>query len=443
MASGGRKRVGFTPGTATPLSYSQSHTPEGDTSSGGHNTPLQRSDVSHEELAQSVHNLLSDLYTGEPVPDVQKPRPAIRKTARTPPPHVDNDVELQAFDDPKKKRSGLMAQRRAAKLSKSVGTYSAPGSRRGSNDMLMSKSPSKSPPVEHIETPQLQLPSQSGYDSAATDDEEEPEHMRQARQLYRQHTMRVQAPTIKPEDLYHSEVLASGQVTPTHEVEIEDEHVPRPTKFRTGVLGTLLRAPTANQHYNRSSRATGHGRNPSHGSLSISGDSTAANSPPETPPRSGYSTPGASTPRRSWYSRGNNQSVTSISKLVESSSMLATPAQRDSGYAMEEQYKKVRPGLGKRLNSNDSITTKLTSFGKKARRDEEYKIKIHLAGTLARQNYLRRLCKALMMYGAPTHRLEEYMNMSARVLEIEAQFLYMPGCMSEYLPGTTCVVRHY
>jgi uncharacterized membrane protein YjjP (DUF1212 family) len=34
-----------------------------------------------------------------------------------------------------------------------------------------------------------------------------------------------------------------------------------------------------------------------------------------------------------------------------------------------------------------------------------------------------------MMYGAPTHRLEEYLIMSARVLEIEAQFLYMPGCM--------------
>ena len=40
-----------------------------------------------------------------------------------------------------------------------------------------------------------------------------------------------------------------------------------------------------------------------------------------------------------------------------------------------------------------------------------------------------RLCKALMIYGAPTHRLEEYMRMSARVLEIEAQFLYIPGSM--------------
>lgn len=34
-----------------------------------------------------------------------------------------------------------------------------------------------------------------------------------------------------------------------------------------------------------------------------------------------------------------------------------------------------------------------------------------------------------MRYGAPTHRLEEYMRKSARRLEVEAQFLYMPGCM--------------
>lgn len=34
-----------------------------------------------------------------------------------------------------------------------------------------------------------------------------------------------------------------------------------------------------------------------------------------------------------------------------------------------------------------------------------------------------------MLYGAPTHRIEEYMKATARVLEIEAQFLYIPGCM--------------
>lgn len=61
--------------------------------------------------------------------------------------------------------------------------------------------------------------------------------------------------------------------------------------------------------------------------------------------------------------------------------------------------------------------------------NEQYRITIHIAETIARQRYLERLCRALMEYGAPTHRLEEYMRMSARVLEIEAQFLYIPGSM--------------
>ncbi|KAK9472383.1 uncharacterized protein V1510DRAFT_417338 [Dipodascopsis tothii] len=34
-----------------------------------------------------------------------------------------------------------------------------------------------------------------------------------------------------------------------------------------------------------------------------------------------------------------------------------------------------------------------------------------------------------MLYGAPTHRLEEYMKMTSRVLEIDGQYLYIPGCM--------------
>jgi uncharacterized membrane protein YjjP (DUF1212 family) len=84
--------------------------------------------------------------------------------------------------------------------------------------------------------------------------------------------------------------------------------------------------------------------------------------------------------------------------------------------------------MGKRTKSATSIASAINKLSKSSR-DEQIKIKIHLAGTLARQNYLRKLCKALMKYGAPTHRLEEYMNMSARVLEIEAQFLYIPDCM--------------
>lgn len=62
-------------------------------------------------------------------------------------------------------------------------------------------------------------------------------------------------------------------------------------------------------------------------------------------------------------------------------------------------------------------------------REEEAKITVHVADILKRQKYLVKMCRALMLFGAPTHRLEEYLAMSARVLEIDSQFLYIPDCM--------------
>lgn len=65
----------------------------------------------------------------------------------------------------------------------------------------------------------------------------------------------------------------------------------------------------------------------------------------------------------------------------------------------------------------------------KKKQATEARITVHIADLLQRQRFILRLCKALMLYGAPTHRLEEYMVMTSRVLEIDGQFLYVPGCM--------------
>lgn len=419
----GRKRVGFTSDASRPTSI---QTPdELDTGSGGHNTPLRRPDVSQDEIErmrESLARALAEEYPpsstqepAQPPRDVQKPRPAIRKLPRTPPEFYLND-QPNTFDDTAssgpslgadlKERSGIEAVRRATKLSKSVGTYSAPVSRRNSRETL-------SPPVELHNMARK-------YESIdeTTDDEDDPHFLRQASMLLRQHTIRAaERESITPDDLYHVDApLRSGQVTPDA-IEVDDEHVRRPTKYRTGVLGTLLRAPHAGGRHSRT-----HSRNSVVGTFS--GASTAANSPNPSPPASGYSTPRAGRP---WFQRHHEgRSVTSISQLVGSSAhSFATPGQKELGQEFSEQYKKARPGMGKRSKSDESILP----FKKAKRRADDIKITVHLAGTLARQNYLRKLCKALMMYGAPTHRLEEYLTMSARVLEIEAQFLYMPGCM--------------
>ncbi|RJE23117.1 hypothetical protein PHISCL_04564 [Aspergillus sclerotialis] len=61
--------------------------------------------------------------------------------------------------------------------------------------------------------------------------------------------------------------------------------------------------------------------------------------------------------------------------------------------------------------------------------EDEIRITVQIAEIIARQRYIMQLCKALMKFGAPTHRLEEYMQMTAKVLEMDSQFLYLPGCM--------------
>ncbi|EFQ89279.1 hypothetical protein CFE70_009516 [Pyrenophora teres f. teres 0-1] len=423
----GRKRVGWTEEQQSVVRRNQS--PEG-TGSAGHNTPLERSDVSQDDLQKIRASLrlalgdesLQEEVIQEPVAapkDVQKPRPAIRKPGpRTPPPEFYLNDQPNPFDDNEptigqelKERSGLAAQRRAARLSKSVGTYSAPVSRRNSKELA-------SPPVELQDLARK-------YESVGEttdDDDDDPQFMKRASILLRQHTVRAanSQAALTNDDLYHTDVpLQSGQVTPDA-MEVEDEHVVRPTKYRTGVLGTLMKMSNNNAQAS-SSRRPAHHR--TYSASTFSGASTAANSPNPSPPVSGYSTPRGG---RAWFRNHNQPAATSISQLVGSSAhSFATPAQRELGQEFDEQYKKTRPGMGKRTKSDDSILP----FKKNKRKEEEIKIKIHLAGTLARQNYLRKLCKALMMYGAPTHRLEEYLNMSARVLEIEAQFLYMPGCM--------------
>ncbi|CDK27613.1 unnamed protein product [Kuraishia capsulata CBS 1993] len=89
-----------------------------------------------------------------------------------------------------------------------------------------------------------------------------------------------------------------------------------------------------------------------------------------------------------------------------------------------------------KLNMPRFATTRPKDKGKtmksrlvKKRLEAQARITVHIADVLQRQRFILKLCKTLMLYGAPTHRLEEYMTMTARVLEIDGQFIYFPGCM--------------
>lgn len=54
---------------------------------------------------------------------------------------------------------------------------------------------------------------------------------------------------------------------------------------------------------------------------------------------------------------------------------------------------------------------------------------MHVAAILSRQDFILKLARAFMMFGAPSHRLEAQMQATARVLEVNCQMVYIPGVM--------------
>ena len=72
---------------------------------------------------------------------------------------------------------------------------------------------------------------------------------------------------------------------------------------------------------------------------------------------------------------------------------------------------------------------KLKKRAKDKRKKEEIFITMHVAAILQRQEFLLKLARALMMFGAPTHRIETQIQQTARVLEINCRCIYLPNLM--------------
>jgi uncharacterized membrane protein YjjP (DUF1212 family) len=145
--------------------------------------------------------------------------------------------------------------------------------------------------------------------------------------------------------------------------------------------------------------------------------SEASNSSPPTAQRPGSSSGAATPSRKKWYHQEKAaQSQETLATLIGASTKLANPN--------DKKETDPRPRHHKR-SSSGGILAKIT----KAKEDQDVRIKVHVANILKRQQYIIRMCRALMLFGAPTHRLEEYLATTAKILEINSQFLYIPGCM--------------
>ncbi|TGZ81659.1 DUF1212-domain-containing protein [Ascodesmis nigricans] len=216
--------------------------------------------------------------------------------------------------------------------------------------------------------------------------------MREADFLIRNHTQRHPAGHVRNRDFKSAADYEEYNISSPVLLEHPDEYVPKPKQYRHGVLGSLLALYNDDHHHHRS-------RTPG----------------VTTPTSSGRTTP-------KWYSKSVNSSTASLGQLLAASgTALGGAASPAAGVKAPRPRLKHRPLSG-------TFADKIKNLSKPNIGDE-IRISIHIADILARQRYILKLCRALMLYGAPTHRLEEYLRMTARVLEVDAQFLYIPGCM--------------
>ena len=348
---------------------------------------------------------------------------------------IKEDEEAEAVG---KVISQQTAQIRAEQLSRRMGSHSFPGTRYTSPQRpqrIATRSPPPSPPPEGERPTWLDLSdipmerlNTRGRKFAITDDsDEETENVTEASPLQKKKE-RLSGFFDRAADLvaHHTKSrmnglfrfgtqtppeMASGVQTPVYERD-PDHYVPKPKEYREGFLSSLLKLyneqglGSALSHipsgYDAVNRAA-HQRDDSGQSL-LGLTASAATTPAQTPAVSPAGSPtssGATTPKakhQKWYQKNpRRESSGALSNLVSSSTIFAhLPA------GSSRASKAIRPKAKHRRWSAPALDTVMG----KRKKEVPIRIQIHIAETMQRQGFLIKICRALMTYGAPTHRLE-------------------------------------
>ena len=336
------------------------------------------------------------------------------------------------------------ALNRAERLSRMMGSHSAPGSRYSSPQRpqrIVARSPPPSPPAEGERPVGLDLNdipmerlntrrTKFGIEDDTDEDEGDEKntegsslkkgkkassrfYARAARLVAHHKSSRITG--LFKVSAEPSLETASGVQTPVYE---RDPHhyVPRPKEYREGYLSSLLKLyneqgigsalshiPSGHDAITRAAHRRDNDAQSLIGSTA-SGATTPARTPATTPAGSPTSS-GASTPKakhQKWYYKNpQSQSTGALSDLVSSSTVFAQPTTGSS-----QASKVIKPKGKHRPLSSQALDTVMGKKKKGHKNDDSIRIQVHIAETMQRQGYLIKICRALMTYGAPTHRLE-------------------------------------
>lgn len=344
----------------------------------------------------------------------------------------DEDVEQGRQRSLGKAVAQRTAQSRAQRLSRDLGIRSAPGSKRASP--VSSPPPSPPPedqyktpidfdsiPLERLESRRRRYGIEDDTESEESNEDHAPKkkHNRfrkAARRLVKRHTAKDARHLFRAPAMSSQTSLRSGQVTPEAAKDPND-YVPRPKDYHEGILSSLMRLYNGSlPGVASSSHPLQHTRNNlrsgSKESLlrSFASPFSSGRVTPDQRNRSGQTTP----KHQKWYYKDPSPSATpSVTSLVSSSRVFAQPTAANITKAEENtspvQGKKAGMRPAPKAEPEASGSDPGTAFFNKitgAKPEDAFKIHLHIANVLTRHQYLLKLCKSLMSYGAPTHRLE-------------------------------------
>ncbi|CAO3613890.1 unnamed protein product [Cunninghamella echinulata] len=92
-----------------------------------------------------------------------------------------------------------------------------------------------------------------------------------------------------------------------------------------------------------------------------------------------------------------------------------------------ETKKKTNKAMSRR-SSIDSMVTTASQF-EPITLEDRVRITFEIANILQKQELLKKLARALMLYGCPAHRLELAMRLASKTLGVDAEYIYLPNMM--------------
>ncbi|OAL36955.1 hypothetical protein AYO20_03724 [Fonsecaea nubica] len=208
------------------------------------------------------------------------------------------------------------------------------------------------------------------------------------------------------------------------------DYVPTPEQYKPGLFGALLAYKlnhmqqgwpnNQKQPHSRPGGQTQHDPKGHHHSQSLT----------TSLPSSGTATPSK---RVKWYEKPEQSNPTATALMQAA---LTSTGPSVAGMGALPRPRTMRPKSADMISTAVDIIThgkhhhnRRSGAYSTSTLDNHVGLITEVADIIARRDYLIKLCGAFMEYGAPTHRMEEYLSASARALLIDADFLHIPGAM--------------